>query len=51
METPVYIDIVHDDRSARPQFRPSSIHLEADVALAMQPPLGPPNFSALPRPV
>jgi hypothetical protein len=48
METPVYIDIVHDDRSARPQFRPSSIHLEADVALAMQPPLGPPQLFCAP---
>ena len=36
MEAPVYNDVVHDDRSARPQFRPSPIHLEAHVALAMQ---------------
>ena len=36
MEAPVYIDVVHDERSARPQFRPGPIHLEADVALAMQ---------------
>ena len=36
MEAPVCIDVVHDERAPRPQFHPSPIQLEADIALAVQ---------------